>query len=91
GCLKTIALCEARGVPVASHHGASALMNLANLQVLCGATDVEMLEVLVPEAPYHYGLRDYLRVNSDGSVQVPDAPGLGAEPDWAYIESHRVS
>ena len=93
GCLKTIELCQAKGVPVASHHGASALMNLANLQVLCGATDVEMIEVLVPQAPYHYGLRegDYLRVGADGMVHLPDAPGLGAQPDWAYIESHRTA
>lgn len=90
GMRKTLALCEAHGVPVQSHHGASALMNLANLQLLCGATDVEMIEVLVPQEPYHYGLRDYLRVGPDGCVHLPDAPGLGGEPDWSYIETHRT-
>lgn len=90
GCLKTIDVCRQRGVPVVSHHGASALMNLANLQVLCGATDVEMIEVLVPQPPYHYGLREYLRVDADGRVRLPTAPGLGGDPDWAYIEAHRM-
>ena len=90
GCLKTIAVCRQHGVPVASHHGASALMNLANLHVLCGATDVDMIEVLVPQAPYHYGLRNYLRVDADGMVRLPTTPGLGADPDWAYIEGHRT-
>lgn len=90
GCLKTIAVCVAHGVPVASHHGASAAMNLANLHVLCGATDVEMIEVLVPQAPYQYGLCEYLGVGSDGLARLPDAPGLGAQPDWAYIEAHRT-
>jgi L-alanine-DL-glutamate epimerase-like enolase superfamily enzyme len=90
GCLKTMAVCAQRGVPVASHHGASALMNLANLHVLCGASDVDMLEVLVPQPPYHYGLRDYLRVDADGMVRLPAAPGLGGQPDWAYIEAHRT-
>lgn len=90
GCLKTIAVCGAHGIPVASHHGASALMNLANLHVLCGATDVEMIEVLVPQEPYHYGLRDYLRVDADGWVRLPDGPGLGGQPDWPYIEAHRT-
>ncbi len=90
GCLKTIALCQARAVPVASHHGASALMNLANLHVLCGASDVEMLEVLVPQEPYQYGLREYLRVGADGWVSLPDGPGLGGQPDWQYIEAHRT-
>ncbi|MCZ4314316.1 mandelate racemase/muconate lactonizing enzyme family protein [Comamonadaceae bacterium G21597-S1] len=90
GCLKTMQVCAARGVPVASHHGASALMNLANLHVLCGASDVDMLEVLVPQAPYHYGLREYLRVDADGMVRLPVGPGLGGQPDWAYIEAHRT-
>lgn len=90
GCLKTMAVCDAHGVPVASHHGASALMNLANLHVLCGASDVDMLEVLVPQLPYHYGLREYLRVDADGMVRLPAGPGLGGEPDWAYIEAHRT-
>ncbi len=90
GCLKTLAVCESRAIPVASHHGASALMNLANLHVLCGATDVEMIEVLVPQQPYHYGLRHYLQVGPDGWAHLPDAPGLGGQPDWQYIEAHRT-
>jgi L-alanine-DL-glutamate epimerase-like enolase superfamily enzyme len=89
GCLKTIALCRERGVPVVSHHGASALMNLANLHVLCGATDVEMIEVLFPEPPYEYGLDRYMRIGADGLVRLPEGPGLGAEPDRAYIEANR--
>jgi len=89
GMLRTLEVCAARGVPVASHHGASALMNLANLHVLCGATDVDMIEVLVPEAPYEYGLRAYPRVAADGLVHLPAAPGLGGELDWAYVEANR--
>lgn len=89
GLLRTIEVCAARGVPVASHHGASALMNLANLHVLCGATDVDMIEVLVPEAAYEYGLRSYPRLAADGRLHLPPGPGLGGEPDWAYVEAHR--
>ena len=91
GCLKTIALCQSRNVPVVSHHGASALMNLANLQLLCGATDVEMVEVLYPEPPYQYGLMHYMEMGPDGLFHLPDAPGLGGQPDWEYIESHRTA
>ena len=91
GCLRTIALCQDRGVTVASHHGASAAMNLANLHVLCGATDVDMIEVLVPQAPYQYGLAAYLQVGPDGWVELPETSGLGVQPDWAYIETHRTA
>ena len=44
----------------------------------------------MPQPPYHYGLRDYLRVDTDGMVRLPVGPGLGGEPDWAYIEAHRT-
>jgi L-alanine-DL-glutamate epimerase-like enolase superfamily enzyme len=91
GCLKTIALCQSRGVPVVSHHGASALMNLANLHVLCGATDVEMIEVLFPQAPYGYGLLAYAGVDTQGNMHLPPQAGLGGEPDWAYIQRHRTA
>ena len=91
GLLQTLELCRARGVPVVSHHGASPLMDLANLQVLCGASDVEMIEVLAPQSAYQYGMTGYLRLESDGRVRLPAVPGLGAEPEWGYIESHRVA
>lgn len=91
GFLKTIALCQSAGVPLASHHGASALMNLANLHVLCGATDVDMIEVLYPEAPYRYGLMGYASLSADGRIHVPEEAGLGGRPDWQYIETHRTT
>lgn len=89
GMLRTIDVCAAHGVPVASHHGASASMNLANLHVLCGATDVELIEVLVPEDAYDYGLHGTPRIAADGLVHLPEGTGLGAAPDWAYIDANR--
>ncbi|MEN9774034.1 MAG: hypothetical protein RL322_1104 [Pseudomonadota bacterium] len=89
GCLRTIELCHGRGVPVVSHHGASALMNLANLHVLCSTPEPSMVEVLFPEAPYEYGMDRYPRIGPDGMLHLPPGPGLGAEPDWAYIERSR--
>jgi L-alanine-DL-glutamate epimerase-like enolase superfamily enzyme len=90
GMLKTAALCEAMGVKVASHHGASPLMNLANLQVLCGATNADWIEILVPESGYDFALSRYLAPDAQGFVHLPDGPGLGAEPDWDYIRDHTV-
>jgi L-alanine-DL-glutamate epimerase-like enolase superfamily enzyme len=90
GMLKTAALCEAMGVKVASHHGASPLMNMANLQVLCGATNADWIEILVPEAGYDFALSRYLAPDAQGFVHLPDGPGLGAEPDWDYIRDHTV-
>jgi L-alanine-DL-glutamate epimerase-like enolase superfamily enzyme len=88
GMLKIAHLCEAMGVKVASHHGASALMNLANLHTLCGIRNADFIEVLVPEENYNYGLKSPLRVDPEGYMTVPQHPGLGAEMDWDYIKSH---
>jgi L-alanine-DL-glutamate epimerase-like enolase superfamily enzyme len=90
GANHALALCQSRGVPVVSHHGASALMNMANLHWLCGASDVEMLEVLFPEPPYQFGLKQYPALAPDGRLHLPAGAGLGVELDWDYIESHRT-
>lgn len=90
GMVKTAALCEAMGVKVASHHGASPLMNMANLQVLCGATNADWIEILVPESGYNFALPGYLAPDADGFVHLPDGPGLGVAPDWDYIRTHTV-
>lgn len=88
GALKIAHLCEAMGLKVASHHGGSSLMNLANLHVLCGIQNADSIEVLVPEEKYGYGLKSPIRVDPDGFVSVPPGPGLGAEIDWDYVKSH---
>lgn len=90
GMLKTAALAEAMGARVASHHGASPLMNLANLHVLCGATDADWIEILVPEDGYDYALASYLAPDADGYVHAPRGPGLGVAIDRAYIEAHKT-
>lgn len=91
GMLKTANLCEAMGVGVASHHGASPLMNFANLHVLCGATSADMIEVLVPEEGYDFALRAYLAPGRDGMVRAPSAAGLGVEIDFDYITAHTTA
>ena len=90
GMLKTAALCEGMGVRVASHHGASPLMNWANLHVLCGATNAQWIEVLVPESGYDFALQSYLVLDHDGFVHAPTGPGLGVALDWDYIRAHTV-
>ena len=90
GMLKTAGLCEAMGVGVASHHGASPAMNFANLHVLAGATNADMIEILVPEEGYDYALANYLAPQADGWIAAPQAPGLGISIDWDYIDAHRA-
>lgn len=40
---------------------------------------------------YEGGYTDFLdSVDDDGTVPVPDGPGLGVEYDWDYIDEHRT-
>ena len=88
GALKIARMAEGHGIDVTIHHGGSPMMNWANLHLLGATGNTDFLEVLVPEASYEYGLQSYPAVDAAGEVAVPAAPGLGFEPDWAYIREH---
>jgi L-alanine-DL-glutamate epimerase-like enolase superfamily enzyme len=91
GMLKIAHLCEASGMKIVSHHGASPIMNLANLHCLCSISNADFIEVLVPEKEYEHGLKTHIRVDEDGYVSVPKEPGLGADIDWDFIDAHTTS
>lgn len=91
GMLKVIRACEAINVRIASHHGASPIMNTANLHCLCATTSADYMEILVPEEGYNFGLDEYATIDSSGYVSVPNSPGLGIEVDWDYIHANLAS
>jgi L-alanine-DL-glutamate epimerase-like enolase superfamily enzyme len=93
GCHKMAAICEAFGVKCELH-----MSGFGNLQIL-GATSEDVCEY------YEHGLDapgvdcdtppPYLEaicdpVASDGTVPVPQEPGLGYRIKWDYIEEHRM-
>jgi len=88
GVMKTAHLCEAFGIKTELHHGASPLMDLATVHCACAMKNCDYLEVLVPEADYQYGLKQYLQIDAQGDVHPPSGVGLGVEIDWDYIENH---
>jgi L-alanine-DL-glutamate epimerase-like enolase superfamily enzyme len=91
GMMKLARACEVFHLEVASHHAGSPLMNLANLHCLCAIPNAEMIEILVPEDRYNYGLTAYPAVDAGGYLTVPAGPGLGAELDRRYIDDHTTS
>ncbi|HEY8475787.1 MAG TPA: enolase C-terminal domain-like protein [Chloroflexota bacterium] len=90
GLLKMAHLAEAHGMKLEIHHGASPLMDWANLHVACAIANCEFFEVLVPESKYAYGLQAYPHPDRDGQVHAPNAPGLGVAIDWDYVNGHRI-
>lgn len=90
GYMKTAHLCESHGLKMVSHHAGSPLMNIANLQALCSIRNCDLMEVLVPDKEYNYGLKTFPEVDKEGYIAPSSHPGLGAELDWDYIKEHEV-
>jgi L-alanine-DL-glutamate epimerase-like enolase superfamily enzyme len=91
GMMKLVRTCETMHVGVASHHGGSPIMNVANLHCLCATPSADFLEVLVPEESYDVGLTRYLQIDEEGCVAVPTEPGLGVTIDWDYVDAHTTT
>jgi len=94
GARKTAIVCEAYGVRCEIH-----MAGFGNLQVL-GATSEDTSEyyekgLLAPgvdyDAPHPYLRQTCDRLDPDGYITLPSAPGLGYDIVWEYIEDHTVS
>jgi L-alanine-DL-glutamate epimerase-like enolase superfamily enzyme len=94
GARKTAIVCEAYGIRCEIH-----MAGFGNLQVL-GATSEDTSEyyekgLLAPgvdyDAPHPYLQQTCDKLDADGYVTLPKAPGLGYEIVWDFIEANRVS
>jgi L-alanine-DL-glutamate epimerase-like enolase superfamily enzyme len=93
GCKKLVSVCEAYGVKCEMH-----ISGFGNLQIL-GATSEDVCEyyergLLAPGVdnnepePYLEEISD--RLDADGYVHVPQAPGMGYRIVWDYIQDNLV-
>jgi L-alanine-DL-glutamate epimerase-like enolase superfamily enzyme len=94
GARKTAIVCEAYGVRCEIH-----MAGFGNLQVL-GATSEDTSEyyekgLLAPgvdyDAPHPYLRHTCDRIDADGYITLPRAPGLGYDIVWEYIEDNLLS
>jgi L-alanine-DL-glutamate epimerase-like enolase superfamily enzyme len=93
GVRKTAIVCEAYGVRCEIH-----MAGFGNLQVL-GATSEDTSEyyekgLLAPgvdyDAPHPYLRQTCDKLDPDGYITLPKAPGLGYEIVWDYIEDNKL-
>jgi L-alanine-DL-glutamate epimerase-like enolase superfamily enzyme len=91
GLMKTAALCEAFGVNCEIHTTTNALLDIANLHVSCAIANCEYFEVLIPQEPFCFGVRNPVTVDADGQVHVPHGPGLGADIDFDQLDNHLIA
>jgi L-alanine-DL-glutamate epimerase-like enolase superfamily enzyme len=94
GARKTAIVCEAYGLRCEIH-----MAGFGNLQVL-GATSEDTSEyyekgLLAPgvdyDAPHPYLRHTCDRIDPDGYITLPSAPGLGYEIVWDYVQDNLVS
>ncbi|MBC8074710.1 MAG: mandelate racemase/muconate lactonizing enzyme family protein, partial [Chloroflexales bacterium] len=88
----TVAMAAAaRGVAFVNHTFTSHLALSASLQPYVGLAEHHICEYPVELTPLARDLtRSHLALDANGEISVPDAPGLGIEPDVAAIANYLV-
>lgn len=95
GVMKLAALAEAHGMDVELHGGGLAarhcLAAIRNSHYYeLGGVHPKLLRTKAPIYTEHRWLDELDCVDATGHVDVPQAPGLGVEFDWAFIDEHKT-
>ena len=87
GTLKIAHLAEAHGLRCEVHCTTMGFMDMANLHVSCAIKNCEYFELLVPEEPFRFPMKDKYPIDKNGIAHVPQKPGIGVELDWDAIDN----
>ncbi|MCW3051968.1 MAG: mandelate racemase/muconate lactonizing enzyme family protein [Chthonomonadales bacterium] len=80
----------ARNKRVITHAYKTNIEIAANLHFLACHPDEELLEYSTSRSPLRWNTtREALPVQEDGTVLVPQTPGLGVTLAWDFVEAHR--
>ncbi len=82
------ALARSHGMDLEPVSYGHSLCQAANLHVMLAHDNVRFFELPYPVEPWEYGVVDPIRPGPDGTVSVPDGPGLGLHLDWEWIASN---
>ncbi|HTB84726.1 MAG TPA: enolase C-terminal domain-like protein [Candidatus Sulfotelmatobacter sp.] len=87
GTLKIAHLAEAHGLRCEVHCTTMGFMDIANLHVSCAIKNCEYFELLVPEEPFRFPMKDRYPIDKHGTAHVPQKAGIGVELDWDAIDN----
>jgi len=92
GMRKMAALCEAHRLMFEPHVGFNPLLDIAVLHVVLSIRNCAYfpLDVVSPRDRY-VGLVENPKIDREGFIHGPRAPGLGVEIDWKFVEKHAVA
>ena len=92
GALKIAHACEAAGFEVEPHVGGPAHLHLVGTVPNSNYFEHGLLHPkLDSDWVNHQGyINQFEKINSDGTISIPDGPGLGVEIDWDYVRNNQV-
>ena len=81
-----------KGIEICPHAFKSGILMAASIQLLAAYRGTPLLEYCSQETVLSKGLlRSHFTLNSDGTVTVPETPGLGVEINEEAVEKYRIS
>ncbi len=83
--MKTAHLAEAFGLQCEIHTAIYHPLELVNLHCCAAIQNCEFFELLEPLEYFDFGLKEPIRIE-DGLARLPDAPGLGLELDFDFVD-----
>jgi L-alanine-DL-glutamate epimerase-like enolase superfamily enzyme len=90
-CRKVAALAQAHGLPVVPHVFSSAVATIANMHLIAALPNAGLLEFDQNPNPLRSALfEEPIEVRSDGTVRLPERPGLGIRLNQATVDQYRV-
>ena len=90
-CRKVAALAQAHGLPIIPHVFSSGLASIANMHFIASLPNGGLLEFDQNPNPLRSELfEEPIEVGPDGTVRLPERPGLGVVLNRATIDRYRV-
>src|SRR5882757_6935878 len=89
---KVVHLAEEAGIDLVPHSWLTHLLTGFSLQLIASLTRARFVEFNVSQSALTRGIAPVeLKLEADGTVLIPDLPGIGVEVDLDFIRAHRVN
>jgi len=90
--VKVARLAEEAGLDLVPHSWLTHLLTGFSLQLIATLPRARFVEFNVSQSALTHGItRTALKLEADGTVLIPDTPGIGVEVDLDFVRAHRVN
>ena len=89
---KVADMAEAAGIELVPHSWLTHLLTGYSLQLIATLPRAKFVEFNVSQSALTSGIaRASFSLAADGTVEIPDTPGIGVEIDTDFVRAHRVN